>query len=455
MNSPETIVQRLASESSTTAKIDILGEALREENKDFFAGVRLAYDKSISFGVSTKTPKLGSGSGLDFADFVSAVQPLMERATTGDAAIEVLRSLARRSTPDQWLFWYRRIVMKNLDCGITSTSIHKMLLKYGTVQNGLDYAVPTFGCQLATDIDNVSASKKEKLGMVLVQPKLDGVRVLARVAKSGGVTLFSRSGHVFANFPKIERDLSECFAVVPEVFKHPNNDIRNDVVWFDGEIVSDNFRTTMMKVNRKDNTQTDDCTFTIFDFIPDAEFKLGEWDTPCVARTGVIGAWLAGVENLKDLSVKCISSETLDFKNDPAELQAIVRRHLKEGYEGTMVKDAYAPYVSKRNTSWLKIKPTISITMEVIDSVEGEGKYVESLGALICEGVYEGKKIRVSVGGGFSDSQRREFWANREKLVHQLIEVEADSVSQSASGEYSLRFPRMAFFRGFECLQQL
>ena len=95
----------------------------------------------------------------------------------------------------------------------------------------------------------------------------------------------------------------------------------------------------------------------------------------------------------------------------------------------------------------MKIKPVADFDLKVIQVVEGEGKYVGMMGALLCEGFDDGKLIRVSVGSGFSDEQRAEIWKNRRKALGQTVVVMCDAVTQSNTGEYSLRFPRFKTFR--------
>ena len=65
------------------------------------------------------------------------------------------------------------------------------------------------------------------------------------------------------------------------------------------------------------------------------------------------------------------------------------------------------------------------------------------------EGNDDGKDIAVSVGGGFSDKDRDDFWANKDNLPGQVGEVRADAITQNQDGTYSLRFPRWKQFRGF------
>jgi DNA ligase-1 len=120
-----------------------------------------------------------------------------------------------------------------------------------------------------------------------------------------------------------------------------------------------------------------------------------------------------------------------------------------------MVKDPYAPYECKRTTNWLKIKPFIEVTLEVMDIEEGTGRNLGRLGALICEGDDDGKLIRVNVGSGFSDSDRDNIFASKANVVGHKVEVRADAVTQNQDGSYSLRFPRFKSFRGFEIGEKL
>ena len=121
-----------------------------------------------------------------------------------------------------------------------------------------------------------------------------------------------------------------------------------------------------------------------------------------------------------------------------------------EGYEGIMIKDLDAPYECKRTKSWLKWKPTITVDLTISDFEEGTGRNSGRLGAIVCEGVDDERNIRVNVGSGFSDTNRDEYWNNRDRLLGCVVEVQADAVTQNQDGSYSLRFPRFVRFRGFE-----
>jgi DNA ligase-1 len=115
-----------------------------------------------------------------------------------------------------------------------------------------------------------------------------------------------------------------------------------------------------------------------------------------------------------------------------------------------MIKAVDAPYVCKRSDFWMKWKPVISVDLEIVGFEEGTGRNENRLGAIICEGEDNGRRIRVNVGSGLSDSDRDEYWTSRNELLGHLVEIQADAVTQNQDGTYSLRFPRFLRFRDFE-----
>jgi DNA ligase-1 len=149
-------------------------------------------------------------------------------------------------------------------------------------------------------------------------------------------------------------------------------------------------------------------------------------------------------------SVTYVANELVDLDTEEGQTRykEINAKAIAGGYEGIMLKDPDAGYECKRSVAWLKLKPFIEVSLTVVDTEEGTGKNVGKMGALVCEGVDDGKAIRVNVGSGFTDQQRDEFWSCR--VDGQIVEVRADAVTQNQDGTYSLRFPRFKAFRGFK-----
>ena len=99
---------------------------------------------------------------------------------------------------------------------------------------------------------------------------------------------------------------------------------------------------------------------------------------------------------------------------------------------------------------------TISLVEEGLKDVEeGTGRNVGKLGAFVCEGLDDGRNIKVNVGSGFTDSDRDSFWNDRSTLIGNIVEVRADAITQNQDGTYSLRFPRFLRFRGFKAGEKI
>jgi len=405
-------------------------------NKEFFEGCRLALDPMITFGLKQIPEKKDEdGAGLDWDSFTLALTGFVTRNVTGNTARDVISSMMKSATKAEWNGWYRRILIKDLRCGVSEKTINKVVEK-----KYADFSIPVFGCQLAHD----SANHESKVsGKKLIEVKLDGVRVITIVRADGRVDMFSRNGKELANFPHIVEQISN-------VVKTHGSSNNIDVV-LDGEIMSSSFQDLMKQVHRKDNVEAGDAVLNLFDVIPLADFEKGEWNKPQTTRSDMVYYWH---KTYKDLlpNVTVVGHELVDLDTDAGQkrFKEINQKAIEGGYEGIMIKDPEAGYECKRSVAWLKLKPFIEVSLEVVDVEEGTGRNIGRLGAIVCEGVDDGKNIRVNVGSGFTDSGRDNFWSSRDSLLGQIVEVRADAVTRNQDGTYSLRFPRFLRFRGFE-----
>ena len=404
-------------------------------NHEFFKGVRLALDSMITFGVKKVPTHSGpDGQGLSWTVFQDLADKLAKRELTGHDARDAIESCLALANKNEWDGWYRRILIKDLRAGFSEATVNKVVEK-----KYVDYAIPVFGCQLAHD----SANHESKVaGKKLIEVKLDGVRVITIVRSDGRVDMFSRNGKELANFPHITEQLSN-------VVKTHGTDQNIDVV-LDGEIMSSSFQDLMKQVHRKDNVEAGDAVLNLFDVIPLADFEKGFWDKDQSARSDMVYYWHKTYKHLLP-NVAVVGHELVDLDTPEGQTRykEINAKAIAGGYEGIMLKDPEAGYECKRSVAWLKLKPFIEVSLTVVATEEGTGKNVGKLGALVCEGVDDGKDIRVNVGSGLTDEQRDGFWQFKDDCVGMVAEVRADAVTQNQDGSYSLRFPRFLRFRGF------
>jgi DNA ligase-1 len=429
----------LESHPSRLNKEAIIEVIAQNGNNEFFAGCRLALDPMITFGLKQIPEKKDEdGAGLPWDSFTLIITGFVNRELTGNLARDTISQMMASATKAEWNGWYRRILIKDLRCGVSEKTINKVVEK-----KYADYAIPVFGCQLAHD----SANHESKVsGKKYIEVKLDGVRVIAIVRTDGRVDMFSRNGKELINFPHIVEQISNVVKQDPPEY---------DLV-LDGEIMSSSFQDLMTQVHRKSDVKANDAILNLFDVLPLEDFEKGIWNKRQEDRSAMVYYWHKKHKDvLPNVSVVGHELVDLDTTDGQKRYKEINVKAIAGGYEGIMLKDPEAPYECKRSVAWLKLKPFIEVSLEVVDVEEGTGRNVGRLGAIVCQGVDDGKTIQVNVGSGFSDSDRDSYWSSRDSILGQIVEVRADAVTQNQDGSYSLRFPRFLRFRGFEIGEKL
>jgi DNA ligase-1 len=433
MNTPcDRVIISLEEHSSRLNKESII-EA-EQDNVELFEGFKLALSPFITFGVK-KVPSFSGpdGQGLPWDAFKELCHLLATRQLTGDDARSAIELALSASTTSQWNNWYRRILIKDLRCGVSEKTINKIKKN----------AVPLFECMLAHDGAN---HEKKVAGKKLLEPKLDGVRALLIIdAGAKTATIYSRNGKILENF----RHITSAVEANIELFE------RSIVI--DGEVVSESFQALMKQVHRKSDADAGDARLMAFDVLPLSEFQKGKSIMGQKRRSALLRAMKPVLDKVGGIDIIPQIEVDLDTAVGEMQFKQYNKDAIEAGFEGIMIKDIDAEYVCKRHVSWLKQKPFIEVSLTVVAVEEGTGKNEGRMGAIICEGEDDGKKIAVNVGSGFTDDQRTEFWANREDILGQVVEVRADAATRSQDSEdvWSLRFPRFLRFRGFKAGEKI
>lgn len=433
-NTCEYVIRQLEMHSSRINKEDIIEAQANDENFEFFDGVRMALSPFTTFGVKKVPVHSGpDGQGLPWDAFKELASLLYTRQLTGNDAKAAIELALSASTGSQWNDWYRRILIKDLRCGVSEKTVNKVLKGHSSKIE----AVPVFECMLAHDGAN---HEKKIKGVKLLEPKLDGVRVLTIINMDNRtVEQYSRNGKQLLNFSHITSGLE---ANIDDF----------DRSWvIDGEIVSNSFQDLMKQVHRKDDVDATDAVLKAFDIIPLSEFKAGKSVLGQRRRSKLLETFKPVFDKVGNIDIVPQTEIDLDTFVGETQFKEFNRQALEDGYEGIMIKDPDAKYECKRSTSWLKQKPFIEVSLTVTSVEEGTGRNEGKLGALVCEGEDDDKTIVVNVGSGFTDDQRAEFWADKDALLGQVVEIRADAATRSQDSEstWSLRFPRFLRFRGF------
>ena len=436
---PQEVITKLEADNSRLAKELVLAGAMHEGLDEFFEGVKMALDPLYTFGVKKVPESKVDGQGLKWEVFKKLADQLHARELTGHDARDAILLTRDIATMEQWNKFYRRILIKDLRCGVSEKTVNKVAKDFP------QYSIPIFTCPLAHDSAN---HEKKMIGKKQVEVKLDGVRVITIIqgdtshGNFSRVEMFSRNGKQFHNFGHIISEIEEVIKDNPPPY---------DLV-LDGEVMSANFQDLMKQVHRKSGGVAKDAVLHLFDMCPLSEFQKGIWDKPQSFRSHAVKAWVdqhrSILKHVQTLDWEDVNLDTQEGQDRFVELN---KAAVDGGYEVVIIKDPEAVYECKRTHSWLKAKPFIEVTLKVVAVEDGTGRNEGRLGAVILEGEDDGYNYSLNCGSGFTDAQRDEYWAERDSLIGQLVEIRADARTQSQDSEtYSLRFPRFKCFRGFE-----
>ena len=438
---PASIIAQLEATTKRTEKEAVVKAAWDAGCTEFFLGAKMAYSALITYGVK-KAPLIegedeaGFKGTLTWDKFTDICGKLERRDLTGNTARDVLRAAADASSISDWNGWYRRILLKDLKCGITEATINKILDKAGDAAK--PYVIPVFSCQLAKNGDD---HPKKMTGPKMLDVKLDGVRIITILdVDKKTVTQYSRDGRQNDRFTTITTALAK---LLPK--------LKQSIV-LDGEMVSRSFQELMRQVNRKEDVDTSDAKLAMFDIIPMSDFLNGECTMTQQDRHDLLVSMIPVIEEATVGKVYVIPkmSVDLDTAEGQAQLKEFNRETIDAGYEGIMIKDPASTYKTKRTDAWLKIKPWITVDLEVIGFEPGksESKFKDTLGGLLCRGEDQGKLVEVTVGGGYSEELRDEIWASRDSVIGRIVEVKGDALTRAQDGTaWSLRFPVFMGFR--------
>ena len=423
---PHEIIRELGTQRGRLFKEQVLSNFLHD--KELQQGLEMALSAFTTFGIAKIPISKQDGFGLLFDQFKEDLaEKLMSRKVTGNKARELIKEHMSYATKDEWNFWYRRILAKNLRCGVSVKTVNNVAKK-----GDFDFRIPVFGCMLAIDSKKL---QKKLVGKCLIEYKYDGVRVITLV-QNGKATMYSRNGKLLTNFPHISKAI---------------NQMKLEDCMLDAEVMSESYQALMKQVTRKGDVKTEDAYLAIFDALPLEEWEEGKSKLNTIHRKHYLDNLFDHIHKISCLEIVAFEFVDLDTEDGQAKFAEMNEEALKQGYEGLMIKPIKSFYENKRSSAWLKVKPIIEVTLKVVAVNEGVGKAKGMVGAIVAEGEDDGKFYRVNVGTGLSDKQRKEFWEQKDELIGQLIEIKADMRTQNQKDKvWSLRFPVFKTFRGFK-----
>lgn len=343
---------------------------------------------------------------------------LSTRQVTGNAAKCLVESFFE-GLDNRQAKWCQRLLLKNLRCGVQSSTVNK-------VWPG---AITKFSVQLAESLITRHENGK---GIIIednvnypirVEPKLDGLRCIA-VKHEGAVTMFTRSGNVLETLPKIKLALEKA---------------PWDEFVLDGEIMGETWsESASIVMSHKKGKDDSSMIFHVFDAL-----HYDEW------RDQLCGVWLEDrvklaeelIQNIPNNScivqVKGITVKSTD------DLMKFYSTSMEAGYEGIMLKDLNSPYIFKRTSNVLKLKPVSTFEGVIVGHYEGNRGSKR-------EGLWGGFEVKLpnnivtKVGGGFTDKLKSEISLDPDAWIGRVVEVEGQPDPLTGDGltkDGRVRFP--------------
>jgi DNA ligase-1 len=270
-----------------------------------------------------------------------------------------------------------------------------------------------FQPMLAKDYDK---EKKKIKFPILSQPKLDGIRC---IAKSDG--LWTRNGKEIISAPHIFEELQSLFEKYPDLI-------------LDGELYTSrkdvDFNTIISCVRKTKPTSQDLETskryieYHVYD-LPNIDGK----EEKTLDR-------LLNLNNLVHLGIwnylKMVESYNL---NSFEEIEEKLTQYISEGYEGQILRYPNSFYENKRSSGLLKHKTFFDEEFTIIGYSEGIGKFSGKLATLKVD--VEGVEVDCTINGTM------EYLTELFHIKETLIGKQATVKYFEKTTDNSLRFPKV------------
>lgn len=239
---------------------------------------------------------------------------------------------------------------------------------------------------------------------VLVQPKLDGVRMVVRMNDDRTLSMFSRTGKEVTNMGHLEKDLKS--------FLKPG-----DIM--DGEVYDPDL--TFEEISGKFRKNSSNfLKYFVFDTFGDDDHVSRH-----ISRDDM--------EYVKYVETRMISKGDVDKYHDV---------YAQQGYEGIMIRDPSSPYVSGRTKFLQKFKKFLDEEFEIIGVEEGTGTD-EGTAIFVCK-TKDDQQFNVRPKGSLEI--RRKYLENFKNILGKFLTVKFQEYS-----DYGVpRFPVGICVRDYE-----
>ena len=299
------------------------------------------------------------------------------------------------------------LITKKYKCGVTAKFVGEVLPNLIKVEHQVMLA------------NKFKGDLKEEAYITL---KLDGIRCSALIGEE--ITFLTRQGKEIEGLNQIAQALSEMnlkgYMIDGELLRINHDGLPSD----------ENFKETTSIVNSKSDNKIG-LEFVIFDMVSLDDYRKQENNETYEVRQARLNEMITPNDYIRLVP-------SYGKTNDVNRVYEILNEVTSQDEEGLMLNLVSGVYrFGKRSSELLKVKAMHTCDLKCIDVQEGEGKYANTLGRILC--LYKGHVLKV--GSGFSDEQREYYWKHKDKIKMHIVEVQYFEESNNEQGGLSLRFP--------------
>lgn len=413
------IVKQLENTGSTNDKINILKE--NKDNELLKKVLLYTYDGNKKFGISNKVLEKIIGNKFigesSYKDLFVFLDILAENNINDNLRREI--NLYYNSLESEEKELLKRILLKDLQCGISKKSINK----------AIDNLIEDFAVMKADKYFDKEEqfNKKAKKDGYITMVKEEGIR--GEIFKrSGKVIIKSRQNKIIEGLIEIEK----AFETMPDGL-------------FEGEFLPvgqfdnsmDEFKAIDKIINSK-GIKTG-AYIKLFDSISLESFEKGIDKTHAIDRKN----------NLKELVNKANNEfikycEPIYIGNDTDIIMDTLKEVTSKGKEGLMVCLCNNIYESKKVSTILKVKKIYDADLMVIDVKEGDKPTTKGK---LASAIVDYKGYNVGIGSGWTKEEREYYFDHKDELIGRVIQVRYTEVCEDKHGNKSLQHGRKIAIR--------
>lgn len=314
---------RISKTKDLDERKSILREAAVDGCEELFLGFQLCYSKIYNFEIITapiikgefSSKELHEEGSFTFQDFTDLISDILSGNLNSEEIKQRLYKSAENSNILEWNMFYRCILLKDMNNGLNSTIINKVLNEIGG--GALKYLIPKW------KIQELSISKTIPKWEAGLEPFLNGERVLTIIHKDYSfIKMYDIKGNIIKN------DIIKNLYVLMEYI--PINLV------LDGEIVNDRY--------------------ALYDIIPLEDFEYGECQMIQKERQET----LTEIENIfhdNDIhNIYVIPKLKVNLKTERGleKFNEFVFEMKNLNYNNIIIKNMNSFYVAGKSKNWIK-----------------------------------------------------------------------------------------------------